>query len=701
MTENTSKQAILILGMHRSGTSLLTRILNLHGVALAPDLADPNEFNERGYWESKEVQGINDLIFNELRTTWFDCYRLSLSEIPKVKIELFRNKIIDFLNENFAKSTCVLFAIKDPRICKLLPIWQDALESFGAKVSVIIPFRNPLEVAESLEKRDGLTNQYSLVLWLRHLLDSERYSRDLNRAFISFDGLLLNWRTSIERISKDLGVEWPVLSDTIEKSIEGFLSPQLKHHNHTDGEIKSFGLLGDMALQILTGLKELESGKFNGDIKSEFGGVYGKMEYILQKPKVIVPEIVKKYFSHQRYLNLLEVENSKLRELEIAFLMSSSIQEFKISELKSSKRSELQVISKELKKEDDHIKQQKKQTILLKENLKLSDKNHGDELARLLKSQEILNKQLAGTKEEKIALQTTLKEHEAQLARFLKSQEILNKQLADFKEEKKALQTIVKDREVELGEAESRFTEIAKSLNFEKKISSKLTEDLQSANTLFMKASQGLEESHRENVDLTDQQIFQSRKFGQLQYQLEERNRIIQQNRMKLAQDDASVLNLKLEINRLEKENRNKAASLKARFDDVAIVTRKLEVLEKAQSGRFLKLFNPLVFKIRVGLTLLRIKSTHRLIEKSKLFDRDWYVQQYPDVLAAGVDPIMHYLLSGAAEGREPGPDFDSYRYLLENPDVALEEINPLVHFVKFGLKEGRKVTNKKDELHP
>ncbi len=68
------------------------------------------------------------------------------------------------------------------------------------------------------------------------------------------------------------------------------------------------------------------------------------------------------------------------------------------------------------------------------------------------------------------------------------------------------------------------------------------------------------------------------------------------------------------------------------------------------------------------------------LIERSELFDRRWYLEHNPDVVAAGVDPAVHYLLYGGFEGRRPGPRFDSAVYLLDHLDAVERGINPLVH---------------------
>jgi GT2 family glycosyltransferase/SAM-dependent methyltransferase len=73
-------------------------------------------------------------------------------------------------------------------------------------------------------------------------------------------------------------------------------------------------------------------------------------------------------------------------------------------------------------------------------------------------------------------------------------------------------------------------------------------------------------------------------------------------------------------------------------------------------------------------------------------FANDWYLQQNPDVLSAGINPLMHYLEHGWKEGRRPNPVFDPRAYLAQNPDVEAAGLEPLSHFVAFGLEEDRAI---------
>lgn len=127
-------------------------------------------------------------------------------------------------------------------------------------------------------------------------------------------------------------------------------------------------------------------------------------------------------------------------------------------------------------------------------------------------------------------------------------------------------------------------------------------------------------------------------------------------------------------------------------------ITRATAPLQSAR--RFLRglLYTPPRFAVsqtwhalrRRSLTPIREWRAAHIITRSGLFDRDWYLETYPDVAAKGIDPVFHYVIFGAWEGRRPHPLFDPAFYLMENPEVARAGANPLVHYVEHGQRQGR-----------
>ena len=97
-----------------------------------------------------------------------------------------------------------------------------------------------------------------------------------------------------------------------------------------------------------------------------------------------------------------------------------------------------------------------------------------------------------------------------------------------------------------------------------------------------------------------------------------------------------------------------------------------------------------LVRMILRGTERSRLARDRSVLVDSGLFDPDWYRATYPEVAAAGSDPVDHYLAFGATGRTSPGPNFDAAAYLAANPDVAADEFNPLLHYIEHGRRERR-----------
>ncbi|MFB9983195.1 sulfotransferase family protein [Mesorhizobium kowhaii] len=122
-----------------------------------------------------------------------------------------------------------LFFVKDPRICRFVPLLSSILAEMAVDAVAFLPVRNPLEVALSLKRRDGLPLPRSLMLWLRHVLDAEYHSRGMPRYFLRHEDFLIDWRRHMDRAAEATGVVWPARSSQSDVEIEQFLTADLHH----------------------------------------------------------------------------------------------------------------------------------------------------------------------------------------------------------------------------------------------------------------------------------------------------------------------------------------------------------------------------------------------------------------------------------------------------------------------------------------
>ena len=216
---------ILILGMHRSGTSALTGVLNLLDVYLGSDLMEGNSANQKGYFENNHFYQVNEKLLSMIDSSWDDVF----FNDEKIKsIEKF-DDLKSVIQKEFEFAN--IFAIKDPRLIYLFPIYKKVLESLQIDIKIILPYRNPVEVANSLNRRDSMSKEKGLLLWAYHFLLAEKHSRGYDRVFISFDELIQNTDSAIEKISQSLNLKLVSKYKKCKKKIEAFLEPGLKHHN--------------------------------------------------------------------------------------------------------------------------------------------------------------------------------------------------------------------------------------------------------------------------------------------------------------------------------------------------------------------------------------------------------------------------------------------------------------------------------------
>ena len=233
------RRAILVLGMHRSGTSALTRVLSLRGAVMPKRGMRPGPDNKGGFWEPSEIVAIHDEILASAGYSWHDVWEFPHSWFGSDVAASFKARLVTALIEDF--SNAPLFIVKDPRICRLVPLWLSILEQLHVAPLFVISVRNPLEVAASLEERDAFPDAKSLMLWLRYFLTAEQNTRGLRRSFVAYDHLLRDWRGVVERIGNDLDVSWPCQSRAADIEIENFLSTGMRHHVFEIEEVAIWG----------------------------------------------------------------------------------------------------------------------------------------------------------------------------------------------------------------------------------------------------------------------------------------------------------------------------------------------------------------------------------------------------------------------------------------------------------------------------
>lgn len=228
-TEKRKSTAIIVLGMHRSGTSALTGVLSIIGVNPGPSLLPAvQEVNPKGFWEHAEVVATHERLLTSLDSSWDDERPLPENWWQRSEIARYREELLAILRRDFAD--CPLWVLKDPRLCRLLPMWRSILQELGVQTHFILCLRHPVEVAMSLRRRDALDAVRGNLLWLRHILESERETRGLPRVVVSYTQLLHDWRIIMRQIT-NAACPLVIIDETTAEKIDDFLEPALRHHH--------------------------------------------------------------------------------------------------------------------------------------------------------------------------------------------------------------------------------------------------------------------------------------------------------------------------------------------------------------------------------------------------------------------------------------------------------------------------------------
>lgn len=244
------RRAIVVVGMHRSGTSALTGMLGIMGAQTPHNQIGAGTQNSKGFFEASKIARLNDALLADDNLTWDSWDALPDKIKPFVQGTVI--EAVSILKDEFGNAP--LIALKDPRICRLMPFWIHVLKQWNVEPLVLIILRNPVEVAQSLQVRNKFEIAQGLLLWMTYVLQSEADTRLMPRAFKHFNALMDTPIQMIESISDQLKNPFPKTIAVVREEIMTFHSPDLRHHVETD--IHSLPQMIQTVFKIFTGWSE-------------------------------------------------------------------------------------------------------------------------------------------------------------------------------------------------------------------------------------------------------------------------------------------------------------------------------------------------------------------------------------------------------------------------------------------------------------
>jgi glycosyltransferase involved in cell wall biosynthesis len=252
------KHLVVVLGMHRSGTSALARGIEALGFSFGDSLMPPvHGENEKGYWEDVDVVNLNDRLLYVLGRAWHSLEPIAAYEWQLPGVIALADEAEALVRKRLAAFP--QWAVKDPRMSRLLPFWKSVFERTKVVPDYVIAIRNPLSVERSLAARDGFAAEKSYFLWLGHVVSALSDTPLCTRVVVDFDTLLTLPLTELKRIANSISVP---LNATVNAAIgayaNDFLVPELRHSTFDSSKVsddpragaavaRAFALLADTA----------------------------------------------------------------------------------------------------------------------------------------------------------------------------------------------------------------------------------------------------------------------------------------------------------------------------------------------------------------------------------------------------------------------------------------------------------------------
>ena len=221
--------AVLIVGMHRSGTSALAGLVGKLGVPLGERLLAAGSDNPKGYWEHEDVVALHERLLSRLGSRWDDVRALPDGWGESEAAQEASSAIGEVISRDFSGN--VLWAIKDPRLCRVLPLWVEVLQQHQIRPVVLFMVRNPREVAASIEARNHWHPLVGKLMWLRYMTEALTASSELPREVVLYDDLLADPIPVVTKAFTRLGVKaGSAISVQQRKVIADFVDVADRHH---------------------------------------------------------------------------------------------------------------------------------------------------------------------------------------------------------------------------------------------------------------------------------------------------------------------------------------------------------------------------------------------------------------------------------------------------------------------------------------
>ena len=229
------RELILVQGMHRSGTSAVTRAMEVFGAHIGTDLLEPADDNPLGFFEDRTLQQANEWLLENNGCFW-DSLKFPVRDALKPGVvEEYLKRIENALYLKLKVDRPFVF--KDPRMCRLWPLWLPVMKVLDVRVRVVWVLRHPFAVAQSLRHRNNMPAELALLLWRLHNEGAYRSLCYWSGTVVFYEDLLKDAKSALRQVGSVLD-----MGQLDEGLLQDYLKTFLKKEmNHFDLDMVNVG----------------------------------------------------------------------------------------------------------------------------------------------------------------------------------------------------------------------------------------------------------------------------------------------------------------------------------------------------------------------------------------------------------------------------------------------------------------------------
>lgn len=272
-------RVVAIIGMGRSGTSLIAHCAMEAGLYLGTDLLPPAAENPDGFFEDPRIMAINDQVLYALGCSWNSIVWPGERELRDSRLDPLRSEAQDYIRSHFLGQASD-FGFKDPRTARLLPFWQGVFHDLGVSERYLLCVRNPLSVARSLMARDNMPEAHALFLWASHTASALHYTFGRDLLTVDYDALMEDPIPTVQLIARWVTPPRQMPNSDAARIVEACLSPDLRHHRATRGDLQSLGSFGSLVTDLYDIALALCAGSYGAPQHSRVARILSHLRFM-------------------------------------------------------------------------------------------------------------------------------------------------------------------------------------------------------------------------------------------------------------------------------------------------------------------------------------------------------------------------------------------------------------------------------------